>query len=90
MDAVLEKLAPMLEKNEADIGIVAVETDEKKIWEIIEKLEPILVSHSTQCVELIDEARSIPGSEELIRYMDEFEFKQAVEALEEIKKKLGG
>jgi len=88
LNAVLEKLAPLSEKSKAENNI-EVETDNEVLWAIIEKLEPILQNHSTECVQLIDDARSIPGSEALVRCMDEFEFRQAVIELEEIKKRLG-
>jgi len=37
-------------------------------------------------VNMIDDIRAIPGTEELMREMEKFKFKQAINELEKIKK----
>jgi signal transduction histidine kinase/CheY-like chemotaxis protein len=54
--------------------------------ELFEKLEPMLKMGSPECLKLIDGLRRIPGSEELIRRIDDFSFDTALEALVDLKK----
>jgi len=48
---------------------------------LLEKLEPLLKSSDPECFELTDSLRLIPGSEELVAYMEDFDFESAVEVL---------
>jgi len=85
LNEVLEKLEPML------IGIESKEikpASKDEALEIIEKLEPILKQHSTECMSMLDEIRSIPDAQELLRAVDDFEFKKAMLELSTIKERL--
>jgi len=86
LNNVLQTLAPMLIKD--DSGGPAPVAGDDKIREIIAKLEPVLNRHSTECMSMLDDIRSIPGSEELARLVDEFEFKKAVTELSALKERL--
>jgi len=88
INAVLEKLAPLL--TEAENRKEAEITDMDKAREIIEKLEPMLIKNNPGCINMLDDIRSIPGAEALARYVEELEFKEAVDELSILKKKLGG
>jgi signal transduction histidine kinase/DNA-binding response OmpR family regulator len=55
--------------------------------ELIEKLEPMLEMGSPECQTFIDNLRLMPGSEELIRQIDDFDFEAALASLAELKKK---
>jgi len=57
---------------------------------LLDELEPILNDSNTECLNYIDSLRSIPGSEELIRQMENFKFKPAMEILAELKKRVMG
>ena len=83
---VLEKLAPMLTEMEAKNKTEIADTE--KALEIIEKLEPMLKSRNPECMHLLDEVRTLPGAEELVYHVEEFEFKQASAALSRLKEKL--
>jgi len=76
----------MLNKDSAET--LSATNDDTKIREILTKLEPILKQHSTECMNMLDEIRSIPGSEELVRCVDEFEFKKAITELLTLKERL--
>ena len=55
---------------------------------LFSKLQPLLGSNNTDCLDLLDELRAVPGSEELVKQMDEFDFKSAAITLVNLKKKL--
>jgi CheY-like chemotaxis protein len=82
LTSVLEKLAPMLA--ESDASSKPVMTDREQIRELLARLEPMLTSRNPECMNLIDDLRAIPGAEELVRHIEEFEFKQALAALTEL------
>ena len=48
----------------------------------------MLARWNSKCIKLVDELRQIPGSEELVKCIEEFEYNQAAVALEELKKEL--
>jgi len=56
--------------------------------ELIEKLEPLLRNRNPECLKMIDALKMIPGSEEVIRQMDDFSFGEAAETLSGLKEKL--
>ncbi|MCL2443540.1 MAG: ATP-binding protein, partial [Treponema sp.] len=55
---------------------------------LLEELEPILMDSNTDCLNYIETLRSISGSEELIRQMESFKFKNALECFIELKKRV--
>jgi len=63
------------------------EIDDEKIREIIGKLEPLLAKSKPECMKLLDDIRIIPGAEKLKFHAEEFEFKQALEELQKLKKR---
>jgi len=84
LNIVLEKYAPLLE--EANEKSKIKTTDEAKVREIIEILEPLLRNKNPDCEDLLDDIRTIPGAEMLAQYIEKFKFKQALEELITIKK----
>jgi len=84
LKTVLDKLAPLLAEAEEKSKVKI--TDESKIKEIIDKLEPMLINKNPDCEDLLDDVRTIPGAEELVRQMEKFKFRQALEELSTIKK----
>jgi len=83
--ATLERLQPLL--IEADAQNKPEVADMDKVWEIIEKLEPILINRKPECMKMLDEIRTIPGSEELAHYVEDFEFAEALAELSKLKEK---
>jgi CheY-like chemotaxis protein len=62
------------------------QTDKESVWEIINKLEPMLIDNSTECMNIVDLIQTIPGAEDLAKYTEEFEFEQALIELNKLKK----
>jgi signal transduction histidine kinase/CheY-like chemotaxis protein/HPt (histidine-containing phosphotransfer) domain-containing protein len=88
IESALAGLAPLLNGSEAkDKDITPACAD--KIREIIERLEPLLKNKNPECEDMLDEIRTIPGAEELARYIDKFKFRQALGELPNIKKEWG-
>ncbi|MCL2636801.1 MAG: ATP-binding protein [Oscillospiraceae bacterium] len=84
LKSILTELAPLLE--ESTSKVIEKTADKEKINEIIAKLEPLLLAKNPDCEDLIDEVRAIPGSDELVEYIDDFNFKEALNELSKIKK----
>jgi len=83
---VLNDLAPLLD--EAKPSVEAGPINAEAAWEMINKLEPLLLNRDTRCVKLADEAAATPGMEDLAKLIRGFKFKQALEAVEKIKERL--
>jgi HPt (histidine-containing phosphotransfer) domain-containing protein len=62
--------------------------DAPRLFALINKLEPMLWSGNPESLDLIDEISLIPGSEELIRQMEDFYFSTAADLLKGIKERL--
>jgi len=88
LDIVLKKLAQF--SNEDEKTPKPVTADKNKIIKLFETLEPLLKDNSTKSLKLIDEIRTIPGSDELVYQIEEYNFILALEALEKLKKETGG
>jgi len=87
LNAVLDKLAPMLVKN--DVTAIVKETDTEALKNIIDELEPLLSRYSTESINMLDDIRRIPESDELARFVEDFEFKKAITELSKVKERLG-
>ena len=55
---------------------------------LINKIEPMLNDNDTDCIDLIDEISVVPGTEELVSHLEDFNFKKALEELKALKKGL--
>jgi len=62
--------------------------DNKSALELLEKLEPLLKSGNSECLDFIDSLHRIPKSEELIQQMESFEFELASSTFDNLKEKL--
>jgi len=82
LNAVLIKLAPMLNETQKIDEI----TDKNKINDIFDKLEVLLADGNAECMNLAEDLRAISGAEELVRLVDDFEFKAAIDELARIRK----
>jgi len=58
--------------------------DARSARKLLEELEPLLKDSDPECLTYIDSLKSISGSEELIRLIEDFDFKSALHALTEI------
>jgi HPt (histidine-containing phosphotransfer) domain-containing protein len=85
LGSVLGKLAPLLVKPEAEPGKETPGLTE--LNELIEKLEPMLHNRNPECMNLLDDILSIPGTEELAAQVENMKFKKAIEELLKLKEK---
>ncbi|MCL2633033.1 MAG: transporter substrate-binding domain-containing protein [Oscillospiraceae bacterium] len=86
LKSVLNKYAPLLDEfNSREVVQI---TDTAAILEILERLEPLLISRNPECENLLEEIRSIPNGEELVGFIENFNFKKAHKELLKIKEKL--
>jgi PAS domain S-box-containing protein len=81
---VLQELAPVLD--DEDSKEIIMTADVKKIRRIIKELEPLLDNRKPECVNMLDEVRTIPGSDELVEHIENYKFKQAIFELSNLKK----
>jgi|GEM_PF-703070 len=81
LNSVLLKLKPMLGVSKNPKG----SPDVKEVFDLFLRLEPMLKNHNPECIHLLDELHAVPGTEELVRQIERFKFKQALAALSEIK-----
>ena len=81
----LEELKPLLDVAPAWAG---QPLDTGEITALFEKLEPMLANFNPECLDLLDDIRRIPGTEELAHWMEEYDFPPAARALAEIRRKL--
>ena len=78
----LDELAPFLletaKRTQADTG---TELDADAVRKLLEDLEPLLKSGNPECLKMIDGIRSISGSGELVKQMEDYEFDAAANEL---------
>jgi CheY-like chemotaxis protein len=76
LKSVLEKLAPLLTKaNESDITRTF---DDEQTHNLFEKLERLLVNSNPECMNLLNDLRVVPGTEELVQQIEDFDFERAI------------
>ena len=84
LKSVMEKLSVLLAQAES---VIIIKTDDaKKILDILARLEPMLENNNPECEDMLDEIKTIPEAEELVKYIDDFDFKQASAELQKLKK----
>ena len=89
LKSVLEKLTPMLlagKKAEDEEAKKAVKELTEEQLKILEQLEHMLKNKNPQCINHVDELRKMPETEELVRQIEDFEFRKASDALNELLK----
>jgi len=61
--------------------------DSEAILNLLGELEPMLKESDTDCMDLLDNLRLIPGSDTLVQQVEEFDFENALGTLIELKEK---
>jgi len=90
LNAVLAEYIPLVsEPIRPGAASQAEPLDAESTRELLEKLETMLEMGSPECRGLTGDLCRIPGSEELIRKIENFDFEPAMTSLTELKKKLG-
>jgi len=88
LDAVLAEIRPLVQESMAAGAAAASEKrlDAAAMRQLFEDLEPLLRDDDPDCLTFVDALRSVPGSEELIRQMENFDFTPALVTFEELKR----
>jgi HPt (histidine-containing phosphotransfer) domain-containing protein len=90
LNATLVDFAPLLESlSHPEENTAGEPLDEDSARKTLDKLTELLDMGSPECRDYIGRLRRIPGSEGLIRYIDDFDFEQAALSLTELRDKLG-
>jgi len=89
LNTVLAEFEPIVNEAAAVSGSSgAGQLDAAAAHKLLDELEPLLKDSDPDCLSFVDDLRAIPGSEELIRQIENFDFSLAVETLEELKRKI--
>jgi len=89
LGAVLNDLSPIAAAvSEPAQGATAELLDEAAALKLLEELEPLLEEGDPECLTYTNRLRAIPGSEELILQMEDFEFKSALGELVKLKENI--
>ena len=83
---VFEELKPLLEEEASRKKPEPLNA--RQALALLEKLEPMLENINPECVDLLDELLAVPGAEDLVKQIDNFDFKSAAKTLAELKEKL--
>ncbi|MCL2440401.1 MAG: ATP-binding protein [Treponema sp.] len=86
LSAVIAEFTPMIRKQAAPISTELM--DITAAQKLLDNLKPILENRNIDCLGFIDNLRLLPGSEELILQIEDFEFASALITLAELKKKM--
>jgi len=83
LESALVKLKPLIDE------IEAVKTkkplDKEQTLALLNKLKPMLEDNDSECLEFLDDIRSIPESEVLAAQIEQYDFGSALKTLESIK-----
>jgi len=85
LNEVMAALAPMVKEPLFIVDTTEPE-DTAAALELLDKIESLLKDDDSECTSYIEELHTIPGSEELIRLIDNFDFVPAIDALEALRK----
>jgi signal transduction histidine kinase/CheY-like chemotaxis protein len=88
LNVVLAELAPLLAEESEKMKTGKRTLDPKTALGILEKLEPLLKRGDHECMSYREDLRAIPGGEQLIKQMEDFEFESALKTLEKIKERM--
>jgi len=83
LDAVLTELTPLVQSPNAK---PKDPPRPEKIAELLNELEPLLIKFDTDCLQMLDELRAIPNSNELVSHIENIDFNKAIPALNELMK----
>jgi CheY-like chemotaxis protein len=85
--AVLRELAHLVDESSPPAATQGRRLDAQAARELLERLEALLEMGNAECRELTGSLRQIPGSEVLIRQIEEFDFEQAAVTLAGLKQR---
>jgi HPt (histidine-containing phosphotransfer) domain-containing protein len=82
LESAIASLKPLIDEIEA---LKEKNTlDKEQITALLEKLKPLLEGNDSECLELLDDIRSMPEAEVLAAQIEQYDFGNALETLEGI------
>ncbi|MCL2704476.1 MAG: response regulator [Defluviitaleaceae bacterium] len=87
LDKVLDELQPLICKIATDASAVP-HSDTEQTLALFDKLELMLKNINPESVELLDDIRAVPGTEEFAQQIENYDFESAVQTLVELRKKI--
>ena len=89
LDMVLNELSAVLEDFSDEKAVNRIHTLEpEKARELLERLKPLLERGNPECMNFVNDLRSIAGSEQLIQQIEDFEFELALSILVKLKERI--
>ncbi|MDR3020497.1 MAG: response regulator, partial [Treponema sp.] len=82
---VLEELRPLYDEHTA--RSVAGTLNTEQLPALFDKIKPMLENINPEVMNLLDDIRVIPGSEELVRQIEDYDFESAAETLVKLEKR---
>jgi len=86
LNLALAELSPLVNEQNLNIAEELVDVEAARI--ALDNLEPLLKNSDIDCLSFIDNLKLIPGSEDLITQIDNFNFKAALDLLAVLRKKI--
>jgi len=83
LTAVLKELVPLLDERGGTGNTPDLSAEQKSA--LFEKLEFMLKHINPECINLLDDLRAVPGTEELARHIENYDFEHAAQMLAELK-----
>ncbi|MDR2558743.1 MAG: response regulator [Oscillospiraceae bacterium] len=83
-EQVIEEFRPLLDKKQQK---KVQPLNAEQTLALFEKLEPMLENINPECTALLGEIRAVPGTEELVRLIEDYDFESAAKKLAELKEK---
>ena len=90
LESVLEYLKPFLDEHSAQHAAQpgSGPLSAGHAPALLEKLEPMLININPECVALLDELRLIPGADDLVRQIEDYDFESAIPTLASLRQEL--
>jgi len=86
LNNVLYQLKPLLDEPVEQRKVKSLSAEQVRA--LFERLEPMLDNINPACVDLLDEIRAVPGTGELARQIEDYDFEAAARALAGLAKSL--
>ena len=84
LELVLNELRPLLNES---LVLECKSLNTEQVLALFDKLEPMLKNINPECVNLLDDIRAVQGAEELVRYIEDYDFESAGRTLAGLIKK---
>jgi hypothetical protein len=81
LQSVLDKLNLLF----PEVSDSSEDNDIIKSQKLYERLEKTLIDHNSDCVAMVENIQKLPGTEQLVQQIEDFEFEQALFTLRKLR-----